>query len=168
MNHRFETPEGDFSVQISENHIKLNDGKKVHRVTLPPVEEVTNFPPFTGRIYFEDASVLTYLLERSEIYLHYFGETWSFKRKEREVSLANSSSPEIKSPMPGKIIQMFAELGKSFQAGETILILEAMKMENAIKAPFACIVKEILHKVGNIVQQDDPIVILDKIAPEKT
>ncbi len=163
MIHRFETPTGDYSVYVSENYIKVNNGKKNKLIPLSPVETVLSREPFGGEVWFEDGSRLTYLQNRSEIFLHFKGETWTLRRKEREISLAHSSSPEIKSPMPGKIIQMYAEVGKEFAIGDTILVLEAMKMENAIKAPFACKVKEILHKVGEIVQQDEAIVILDKI-----
>jgi acetyl/propionyl-CoA carboxylase alpha subunit len=165
MNHRFETQEGDISVFVSENFLKLTDGKNSIKVNLPPVDAVLERLPFSGEILFEDGHRLTYLQVRSEIFLHFKGETWSFRRKEREVELAHSTSPEIKSPMPGKIIQMHAEIGKRFEQGETILILEAMKMENAIKAPFPCTIREILHEVGEIVQQDESIVILDKIKP---
>ncbi|TGL59162.1 acetyl-CoA carboxylase biotin carboxyl carrier protein subunit [Leptospira ognonensis] len=163
MNHRFETASGDFSVLVSENFLKINDGREVHKWKVAPVEAVLDREPFGGEILFEDGHRLTYLQVKSELFLHFQGETWSFRRKEREVAFTHSTSPEIKSPMPGKIIQLFAEIGKTFAQGETILILEAMKMENAIKAPFACSVKEILHRVGEIVQQDESIVILDKI-----
>jgi acetyl/propionyl-CoA carboxylase alpha subunit len=163
MNHRFETPEGAISVFVSENFLKLNDGRRVYKIKLEPVEAVIEREPFSGEILLEDGNRLTYLQVRSEIFLHFLGETWSFRRKEREIALAHSTSPEIKSPMPGKIIQMHAEIGRHFEAGETILILEAMKMENAIKAPFSCTIREILHQVGEIVQQDEAIVILDKI-----
>lgn len=163
MNHRFETEVGEFSVRVSENFLKINDGSQMHPWKVAPVEAVLDREPFGGEILFEDGTRLTYLQVKSELFLHFKGETWSFRRKEREVALTHSTSPEIKSPMPGKIIQLYATIGKRFEPGETILILEAMKMENAIKAPFACVVKEILHAVGEIVQQDESIVILDKI-----
>jgi acetyl/propionyl-CoA carboxylase alpha subunit len=168
MNHRFETKDGDFTVFISETHLKLNDGKKITYITLPAVEAVLEREPFTGEIYFEDGQKLTYLTVKSEIFLHFRGDTWSFRRKERDISTSTGNSPEIKSPMPGKISKLFAEIGKQFQKGETILILEAMKMENAIKAPFACSVRQILHLEGEIVPQDEAIVIIERIELEKT
>ncbi len=168
MIHRFETNEGDISLIVSENQIKVIRKNAVNSVSIPPLSSRKDFFPAGGEIEFEDGRKLTYLPVGNEIFVHLSGETWSFKRKERELALATQNSPEIKSPMPGKIIQMLAEVGKKFKAGETILILEAMKMENAIKAPFDCKVNEILKKAGEIVQQDEPMVILDKIESEKT
>jgi biotin carboxyl carrier protein len=168
MHHRFETSVGDFTVFVSESYLRVADGKSNHFVSLPGVEAVLDKEPFSGEIHFEDGSRLTYLQVRSEIFLHFRGETWSFRRTERKISAPESAIPEVRSPMPGKIIQMYAEVGKRFEMGETILIMEAMKMENAIKAPFHCKIREILHNVGEIVQQDESIVILDKISAEIT
>jgi len=41
----------------------------------------------------------------------------------------------IKSPMPGLIVKVLAEVGQDVKKGERLLILEAMKMENDVKAP---------------------------------
>ncbi|WP_411824762.1 acetyl-CoA carboxylase biotin carboxyl carrier protein subunit [Leptospira sp. 'Mane'] len=160
---RLDTHEGELSLIFSHNQIKIVHNRKVEIVSLPKIKGKTNHPPFGGQIEFETGNILTYLQVRNEIFLHFLGDTWSFHRKERELNLSGNDSPEIKSPMPGKIIQMFGEPGKKFSRGETILILEAMKMENAIKAPFDCQVNEVLRKQGEIVQQDEPLILLNKI-----
>ncbi|TGN06866.1 acetyl-CoA carboxylase biotin carboxyl carrier protein subunit [Leptospira ilyithenensis] len=160
---RLDTHEGELSLIFSHNNVKIIHGRKVETVSLLKIKSKTNESPFGGQIVFETGSILTYLQVRNEIFLHYLGDTWSFRRKERELALSGNDSPEIKSPMPGKIIQMFGEPGKKFSRGETILILEAMKMENAIKAPFDCQVNQVLRSQGEIVQQDEPLILLDKI-----
>lgn len=56
------------------------------------------------------------------------------------------------SPMPGKIFKIIKEVGSSVTKGETILILEAMKMEHAIRSDKDGKVKKISYKIGELVQ----------------
>jgi biotin carboxyl carrier protein len=49
----------------------------------------------------------------------------------------------IKAPMPGKITKVLVSVGEFVEAGQGVLILEAMKMENEIKTPTAGIVKAV-------------------------
>jgi biotin carboxyl carrier protein len=48
---------------------------------------------------------------------------------------ASSAAQNIKAPMPGLIINVVAKEGDEVKKGDTLLILEAMKMENVIKSP---------------------------------
>lgn len=58
----------------------------------------------------------------------------------------------LTSPMPGKIFKIIKEEGTEVKEGETILILEAMKMEHSIRADKAGKVKKIFFKPGELVQ----------------
>ena len=58
----------------------------------------------------------------------------------------------LQSPMPGKIFKILKDKGQKVIAGETVLILEAMKMEHAIKAPKDGVVTDIFFKEGEQVQ----------------
>jgi biotin carboxyl carrier protein len=49
----------------------------------------------------------------------------------------------IKAPMPGKVVRVLAVVGQQVQAGEGLLVMEAMKMENELKAPRAGRVREV-------------------------
>lgn len=56
----------------------------------------------------------------------------------KSMGLENALAPkisEVKAPMPGLVLDVLVSPGKTVVAGEKILILEAMKMENAIKSP---------------------------------
>lgn len=55
---------------------------------------------------------------------------------------------EIKSPMPGLVLKLLKQSGEEVTAGETILVLEAMKMENAIKSPIEGVIQSIEVKEG--------------------
>jgi len=56
------------------------------------------------------------------------------------------------SPMPGKIFKVLRPEGSKVQKGETILILEAMKMEHSMRADVDGVVKKIFFKEGELVQ----------------
>ena len=60
---------------------------------------------------------------------------------------------EVVSPMPGKILKVIADNGAHVEAGDVILILEAMKMENEIVAPIAGTVS-LSVSVGQTVDTD--------------
>jgi len=60
---------------------------------------------------------------------------------------------EIKAPMPGMILKIKKKAGDSITKGETILILEAMKMENDLRAPKSGYIKDVFIKEGTPVEK---------------
>lgn len=65
---------------------------------------------------------------------------------------------ELKSPMPGLVLKIEAKPGDMLQKGDPILVLEAMKMENVLKAPAEVEVKEVLVKAGKAVEKNTVLV----------
>ncbi|AGK62048.1 hypothetical protein Asulf_02089 [Archaeoglobus sulfaticallidus PM70-1] len=68
---------------------------------------------------------------------------------------------EIKSMLPGTVMKILVKEGDKVNAGNTVLILEAMKMENEITSPFDGIVKEIRVKSGDRVDTGDVLVVIE-------
>jgi biotin carboxyl carrier protein len=66
----------------------------------------------------------------------------------------------MKSPLPGKILKVHAAPGKSFKRGDTLLIIEAMKMENEILAPRDCVVAEVFVETNQSVKTSEPLLRL--------
>jgi biotin carboxyl carrier protein len=64
----------------------------------------------------------------------------------------------IKAPMPGIILSVNVEENQAVKEGETLLILEAMKMENAITAPKDGIIKSIFAKSGETVEKGELLI----------
>ena len=60
----------------------------------------------------------------------------------------------IKAPMPGIIIDLKVEKGQKVKKGDTLLILEAMKMENAIVSPKDTTIKDVYTIVGETVDKN--------------
>lgn len=58
---------------------------------------------------------------------------------------------EIKAPMPGLIIDIKVKEGDTVKTGDTLLVLEAMKMENIIKSPCDGVIQQVLCKKGTVV-----------------
>lgn len=65
---------------------------------------------------------------------------------------AGAAAGSLVAPMPGKIFKIVAGEGEKVTKGQTLLILEAMKMEHAIRSDKDGTVKKILYKVGELVQ----------------
>jgi biotin carboxyl carrier protein len=70
-------------------------------------------------------------------------------------------SKEIKAPMPGKIINILVKEGDEVLEYQEVVILEAMKMENAIPSSESGIVKEINVKVDDTVATDQVLMVLE-------
>jgi len=66
----------------------------------------------------------------------------------------------IRSPMPGVIIQIRVQIGEQVEAGTVLFILEAMKMENMIKADIAGVVTEVRVAEGQAVNSGDTLAII--------
>jgi len=61
----------------------------------------------------------------------------------------------MKSPLPGKVLKVMATPGSSWKKGDTLLIIEAMKMENEILAPRDCTVEEVAVESNQTVKTGD-------------
>jgi biotin carboxyl carrier protein len=68
----------------------------------------------------------------------------------------------VKAPMPGKVIKFHVKEEDVIQKNQTLVIVEAMKMENEIKARFCGRVKKIHVAAGDLVDSTRPIMELEK------
>lgn len=66
----------------------------------------------------------------------------------------------VKSPMPGNILKINVAQGQSVKEGDTLIVLEAMKMENDVVAPRDGTVAQIVVSKGAVVETGSPLVIL--------
>lgn len=68
---------------------------------------------------------------------------------------------EIKSPMPGLVLHIDVKVGQNIEKGDTLLVLEAMKMENLIKAHAPGKVISIDIKEGEAVSKNQTLLVLE-------
>lgn len=73
---------------------------------------------------------------------------------------APSGEIAIRSPMPGAIVAVPVVVGQAIKAGEVLVILESMKMENELKAPRAGVVSQVRVQSGQNVEQNQTLVAI--------
>jgi biotin carboxyl carrier protein len=84
------------------------------------------------------------------------------RRKYLDKQKSNKKIEVVEAPMPGKIIDVLVESGAEVKAGEAIIILEAMKMQNEILAPINGKVSKVLIKQNDTVNKDDILIEIDR------
>jgi len=102
-----------------------------------------------------------------EVEVELLAESDQFRSTNSTPNMQNTPVPVIKctgehivSPMQGNIWKILKKVGDSVKAGETMLILEAMKMENNIISPKDGIIESISVKEGDSVDSGTILVIL--------
>jgi 3-methylcrotonyl-CoA carboxylase alpha subunit len=88
------------------------------------------------------------------------GEAWNFGLPDsvRVAGAVQVSDGSLQSPMPGRIVSVAVRLGQIVTKGQTLLTLEAMKMEHALIAPFDGTVDELSASVGDQVAENVTLV----------
>ena len=113
-------PDGGFMVQLNQRQIVadvVSIDKQQKTVTLRMLSQ----------------KVTVQLKEPVDLLLEQLGMQQSSGRKINQ----------LKAPMPGLVVRILVEEGQSIKAGEPLLVLEAMKMENVFKAPADVVIKQI-------------------------
>jgi 3-methylcrotonyl-CoA carboxylase alpha subunit len=90
------------------------------------------------------------------------GERWTLSLKEELQELEDQAgSGSLTAPMPGRVIKLLVATGAKVEKGQTLLILEAMKMEHTITAPADGVVKEIHYGAGEQVLEGAELITLE-------
>jgi biotin carboxyl carrier protein len=74
----------------------------------------------------------------------------SFRSRSR-AGASELGAMKINAPMPGKVVRILAGMGTPVEAGQSVLVIEAMKMQNELKAPKTGVVKRINVAEGDAV-----------------
>lgn len=86
----------------------------------------------------------------------------SSDNSENSEATANiNTNNAIKAPLPGVITEICVNVGDEVNAGDTVLVLEAMKMANNIEAEKAGKITAICVKPGQTVMEDDALVVIE-------
>ena len=82
--------------------------------------------------------------------------------RSRLKALGDGEGPrKILAPMPGRIVRLLVEEGSEVEAGQGVVVIEAMKMQNEIKSPKKGIVKKTLAAPGAAVNPGDVLAIIE-------
>ncbi|NLR70279.1 acetyl/propionyl/methylcrotonyl-CoA carboxylase subunit alpha [Novosphingobium sp. ERN07] len=141
------------------------------RLNASPTHEVmltVNGKPAVGdyRARYSPSLRSMYSVERADdeaVFVSIFGFTGRYTAREvRGSSIHGPQDGAILSPMPGKVISVDVAAGQSVTKGQKLLVLEAMKMEHALTAPFDGVVAELNAVAGAQVQVEALLVRIEK------
>ena len=80
----------------------------------------------------------------------------------RKAAGAGLEGPKkLVSPMPGKVVRVLVSAGTEVEAGQGVIVVEAMKMQNEIKSPKKGIVKKLVAAAGTAVNAGDVLAIVE-------
>lgn len=129
-------------VQDGYFHLLMNNKGYTAEIVKVDVPTKTFQVKVNGRVY------PVQLKDQFDLLLEKMGMTGS----------ASTKVNNIKAPMPGLIIDLRVKAGDVVKAGDPILILEAMKMENIIKSPGEGVVKSVKIKKGESVEKNQVLI----------
>lgn len=79
----------------------------------------------------------------------------------RRSSASSQGKANISAPMPGKVVQFLAAVGDQVEAGQGLVVVEAMKMQNEIKSPKTGRVAEVRSTPGSTVAAGQVLVVVE-------
>ncbi len=164
MKYIVETQDCSYQIQIEHDGEIIVDGK-THTVDLRSIDnEVLYSLIVDGQSYevFVDWSEGTF-------YVMLEGERHAIRVEDERVRmltrLGGKAQPKpdevlVKAPMPGLVVKILADAGTEVKTGDALLILEAMKMENEIRAPQPGTIKAIRITPGRKVEKDEVLAVI--------
>lgn len=70
----------------------------------------------------------------------------------------------LEAPMPGRVTRVAVAVGDTVKRGQELIVVEAMKMENALVAPSDGVVMSVAVKVGDMVAPGPPLVVIEAVS----
>jgi 3-methylcrotonyl-CoA carboxylase alpha subunit len=127
------------------------------------VAKVTRVGPGTYRVEHDGRQEIVYVAgPRGSTWAYWNGDVFHEAAPVEHAEPARPHGPRmLSSPMPATIIKVMAEPGAAFKRGDTLVVVEAMKMELPITAEHDGIVKAVLCHEGDLVQAGQTLVELE-------
>ena len=89
------------------------------------------------------------------------GRTFAFERAAARPASAGEHEGDLIAPMPGRVRKTLVGQGERVEKGQVVLILEAMKMEHAIRAPRDGLVARLAHREGDLVEAGTELAVIE-------
>jgi acetyl/propionyl-CoA carboxylase alpha subunit len=96
--------------------------------------------------------------------IHLFWDGFAYRLEELPEGASSAHRPVaggLEAPMPGKVIAVKVQVGQRVAKGDEVLIVEAMKMENAVRAPRSGTIRAVAVRVGDRVSPGVVLVELE-------
>jgi len=117
---------------------------------------------FEGRL--EETLVPVFLArEGDRVFTQIAGRSYAFTVVARSTPEAEGSlgAGALEAPMPGRVSRVEVSVGDAVTRGQELVVVEAMKMENAVVAPWNGVVKSLNATVGDMVAPGAPLVVVE-------
>jgi biotin carboxyl carrier protein len=152
-------------VKVVDFNIVIIDGKEI-QVELSKINNYSYLLRVGNKVYEITTNKLN--LEKYRIFIdgNYFETIVRTKLQEKAKELLSKKEKYahhdiVKAPMPGLVLGIKKKVGDSVELGESLIVLEAMKMENDIRSPASGIIKEIFSKEGASVEKGESILKIE-------
>ena len=152
-------------INSEENNFKVSIDGKIYDANIIMVERGVYSILIDGKSYnvelFESGNQKEYLV--NTFYHSYELEVIDAESKYLKSRSSDDSHQEaiISSPMPGKVVKIPVKKGDKVNAGDTVIIVSAMKMESEYKVKIDRVVKEIKVKEGDTIAANQPLIIVE-------
>ena len=134
-----ESPERDFSIEpAGQGRFSVLSGGRSYEITVLSGGEIS----VNGRVF------------RVEVF-----DPRALRTRERGGE--SQGRRKIAAPMPGRVIRILVELNQEVEAGQGLIVVEAMKMQNEMKSPQAGRVVEVKTAAGAAVAAGDVLVVIE-------
>ena len=111
----------------------------------------------------EQGEIVHAVREGDAVHVFWRGAAYVLQEETEAYRAAHRHAPTgLEAPMPGKVIAVKVEAGQAVSKGQELLVVEAMKMENAIRAPRDGRVKVVAAKVGDAVAPGTVLVEMEE------
>ena len=117
-----------------------------------------------NRLLVESGAPLTAIRQGDTLYLEWNGELQAVTRFDpiAEAEAAHAQQGGLSAPMNGSVVRVLVAAGQNVEAGATLVVMEAMKMEHSIRAPQAGVVKALYCAEGDMVSEGAALVELEE------
>jgi biotin carboxyl carrier protein len=152
-------------INSEENNFRVSIDGKIYDANIIMVERGVYSILIDGKSYnvelFESGNQKEYLV--NTLYHSYELEVIDAESKYLKSRSSDDSHQEaiISSPMPGKVVKIPVKEGDRVNAGDTVIIVSAMKMESEYKVKIDRVVKDIKVKEGDTVAANQPLIIVE-------
>jgi len=153
-----------FEIDIDHNHLVWVDGEPLY----VGMEQVGGLPVYSlvaedqGYVVFVEKGEEQYLVEVQGQVLPVHVKTRRPDLAPRRVACANADGEclAINAPLPGTLVSLPVSVGQSVTAGQTVAVVESMKMKMELRAPQPGVVARMQGPPGRSVDQGEELVVL--------
>ncbi len=154
--------EYNLKVEKKDGHYRVSVGDKVYEVDFCEPED-----SFYSLIIDGESYEVSVDRKEEEFTVYLYDATYKlsmYDPRERSFDFGDlkgvSDSKSVASPMPGSVLDIFVEEGQKVKKGDSLIVVEAMKMENELTAPANGKIIKINPEVGETVDANSPLIVV--------